>query len=285
MPELIPFEPAEPTKLRRLEITSDTVELTARVGKKIVVDEILASGAKYVDIYVGTRCLIRVPLAINDCKFSPAPGEGAPSYGIMNFIRKYLKDIYITVPEGQKLTLKFDTTPSKATLYYYELNKDESIGEEWSGAIEEQPIFFFVTHSQAVSATATYKFDTAVMPTGFLEVKDGFVFPANVEFELKILAFGAKASGSTEFTHLHIWAQDVELFTPDDHKGIAVATANNELKFDITKNQAFMLSTPYVYKPGYKILLTGDATYDGSNTLAANSAMVVLGGILRRATR
>ena len=285
MVELVPFEPAEPTKLRRLEITSSTVELTAKVGKKIVVDEIIAAGCKYVDVYVGTRCLIRLPLAINDCKFTPAPGEYSPSYGILNFIRKYLKEVYITVPEGQKLTLKFDTTPTKATLYYYELNKDESIGEEWSEAMEEQPIFFLATHSSAVSATATYKFDTSVMPTGFLEVKDGFVFPANVEFELKVLAFGAVAAGSTEFTHLHIWAQDVELFTPDDHVGLQVSTSYNELKFDITKNQAFILSTPYVYKPGYKILLTGDATYDGTNTLAANSAYVILGGILRRSTR
>jgi len=277
------YERAEPTRLRRLETTSQTVEIEVGPGRKIVLDEILADGPKYADIYVGNRCVMRVPLRINDCVFTPKPGEYSPSYGVLNFTREFIDPRFIAAkPSDEKVTIKFDSAPTIATIYYYELNEGERLGDEITGTESELPIYVLVTHSKAVGASGTYSFDTPEMPTGLLELKDETNMPANIEFVLKGIAFCATKNGNTEFTYLHVWAQDMELFTPEDHKGLSVKTAYNELKFNVTTKQAFLLGMPYVFKPGYRITLKADATYDGTNTLAAGSAYVILFGKVRK---
>jgi len=276
------FEKAPLTALRCKKTTSASNELTPRTGKKFVLDEILASGPSYADIYVGTRLIMRVPIAKNDCTFTPAVGSGAPSAGILNFIRRYIHPGFITATPDLPLTVEFDSAPTLAEILYYELPIEKKMEPEITGVEDELPTVLAVTHSEALDATGTYNFDTAKMPTGAFALVNGSRVPANVEFLLKALAFAAKAEGSTEFTYLHLWAQDVELFTPEDHVGLPVATANNMLKFDVAEGIAFILSEAYAYRPGYLITIKADGSYDGTNTLAAESAYLYLFGTVRR---
>ena len=280
-PELVPLEPTPATNIRRLETTSQTVTLTPKTGRKYVLDEILADGPHYADILVGTTTVARVPLRKNDCIFTPKPGEFAISAGILNFIRKFILNKFIVGTAREPITIKFDSAPTLASIYYYDIPEGEALGEELKTPLTEYPYVAILTHSQAIDATKTVAFDKCYVPTGMPELVSGSYVPAGVEIELKALAFASKAAGSTEFQYLHVWLHGVELFHPDDHKGLIVKTAYNSLKFDVTKLQAFIMPKGAVYKPGYHFRCEADAYYDGTNTLAAESAYVYLMGVVR----
>lgn len=281
-PEFLELEPTPAVNIRRYETTSATVTLTPKSGRKYVLDEILADGPHYADIIVGTNTIMRVPLAKNDCKFTPKPGELGPSAGILNFLRKHVLNKFVAGTSTYPITIKFDSAPTLAEIYYYDIPEGESLGDEFEVAPTEYVYCGILTHSAAVSSSAKYAFDTIYVPTGFPELKSGTYLPSNTEFELKVLAFAAVASGSTEFTYLHLWLHGRELFHPEDHKGLSVKTSYNDLKFDVTKAIAFVMPKGAVYKPGYQIVVEADATYDGTNTLAAESAYCYLIGIMRR---
>ncbi len=275
------FEKAPLTDIRRYETTSQTLTLTPKVGHKFILDEVLADGPSYADIKVGNTLVMRVPIAKNDCVFTPKPGGYSPSAGFLNWLRKYVMGAFIKATPDKPLSIEFDAAPTKATIYYYDLPDNVSVGAEITGVEDTLPYVGIITHSAAVSASGTVDFDTPVMPTGSLALKDGARVPANVVLNVYALAFASVANGGSKFTHLHVWAQDVELLTPEDHVGVSVDPDYNELKFDVTKLQAFVLKTPYPYKPGYLLTLKGDAVYDGTNTLGAETNYAYIIGLLK----
>ena len=282
MLDLETFMKSPAGSIRRYETTSQSFQLTPEEGYRFWVDEILADGPHYADIILGTDTIVRVPISKNDCKFSPAPGAFNPSFGIINFIRKYIMNKWIVADPAHPLTIKFDSAPTKATLYYYELPEGKSLGDIIKLPAVERPAIFFLTHSEALDATESYNFDKQYMPEGFPDFTHGKAVPGNVNFLLKAVAFAALANGSTEFTHVHLWLGGKELFDPWNHEGVGVSTSYNELKFDITKWQFFVMPEGAEYKTGYRLEWTADGSYDGANTLAAESAWLYLMGILRR---
>jgi len=275
------FEKAPLTDIRRLETTDQTVVLTPKIGRKYLIDEILADGPSMVDIYVGNALLFRMPIAQNDCTFTPKPGETSPSAGFLNWLRQYVLNAFIKATPEKPITLKFTSVPTKAVIYYYDIPDNVNMGKELTGNESVLPYVNIVGNSATINATKNYPLDMTFMPTGTLALKDGSRIPANVLVDIYALAFSSAVNGGTEFTQFHIWAQDVELITPEDHKGITVTPGENELQFDITKKQAFILSKPYTYKPGYQITLNVDAVYDGTNTLGVGVAKLWIIGLLR----
>jgi len=281
-PELMPLAPTPATNIRRLETTTATNELKPKVGRKFVIDEILADGPSYCDIVVGTTTVARIPLRKLDCIFSPKPGEYSPSLGFLNFSRRYIIDKWIAGTSANPITITFDKAPTLASIYYYDIPEAETIGPEFEIPLAEYLYVCPVTHSSAITATGVLAFDKAYVPTGFPDMSSKKYAPAGTEITIKALAFASAISGSTEFQYLHTWLHGVELFHPEDHKGISVKNAYNSLKFDVTKLQAFVLPEGAVYKAGYMITLEGDAYYDGVNTLAAESSYVYLMGIVKK---
>ena len=59
-------------------------------------------------------------------------------------------------------------------------------------------------------------------------------------------------------------------------------TSYNLLKFDIAKEQFMVFKEPYTLRSGYVVRFLGDATYDGTNTLAAESDWLIVFGKYRR---
>jgi hypothetical protein len=281
-PELVPLAPTPATNIRRLETTSASVTLKPVSNRKYVLDEILADGPHYADILVGTTTITRVPLRKNDCIFTPKPGEASPSIGILNVLRRYVLDKWIAGTSKEPLTIVFDTAPTLASIFYYDIPEAEKLGEEIPSAWTEVPFVSIMTHSAAVDKTGVYNFDEVIVPMGFPAVKSGEFFPGGVKFELKLLAFAAAKNVGTEFQYLHVWLHGKELFHPEDHKGLSVKTAYNECKMDVTKLQAFIMPSGAVYMPGYQLTVQGDAVYDGTNVLAAKSSYVYLMGVLSK---
>lgn len=281
-PPIEAFEHGKPTTIKIVDYAAQKITLQAPADKKIVLEEIFVDGAKYVDVMIQTRLIGRFPVALGDCLFVPKPGTCAPSYGFLNVLREIFGPYYITAYPDEQIILQFDQTPTKVVLVYYEIPENQTIGQELRGLEDFRLYFALITHSAAISSSGQYSLDTPVQPIGDLELKDGIRMPTGWRLQLKILAFASASNGGTKPTYLHIYVGDQKLLVPSPDKAVLVDPSYNMLKFDILSRLGFILEEDYEIVPGQKLTLKFDAVYDGTNTLAAQSCYLIMGGILRR---
>jgi hypothetical protein len=269
-----------PTRLRRAYTTTTTLSVPAKVGEKHSLEDIIATFAAagaYVDIAIGPSNMLRLYAYRHDMYLIPPVGTATEAMGPLEFLRRLTgRTELLFAEEDEDITLTFSSAPTIAYIEYFvdPSTKDKTM--PFGTQSKERLLITWATHSRAINATGNYSLDVALMPTGLPAVVDGFVVPANYQYSLYGIIFASTKSGSTKPTYLHIWDEGTELFTPFDHRGLLIDPDNNSLKCDLRYRYYFKLPEPYVFGPGHKITLNFDATYDGTNTIAAQTLMLGL---------
>ena len=266
-----------PTRLRKAYTTTTALTIASKVGERHSIEDIfvygLASGA-YLDIVVGATNMVRLYGSKNDMVLISPPGSSPASLGVLEFLRKVTgREELIYAEEDEDLTIQFSDAPTIGVLEYFVDPATRDKTAPFGSQSKERIIVAWITHSVAINATKNYSLDTPLMPVGLPAIVDGFIVPANYEYHLYGLIFASAKSGSTKPTYLHIWDEGMELYTPFDHKGLLIDPDANLLKCDLRYGYYFKLPEPYVFSPGHKITLNFDASYDGTNTIAANSLL------------
>jgi len=232
----------------------------------------------FVDISVGTTTVTRLPLRWEDVVLVSEPEGSFNDVSTLQFFGKLFPGFAIEADEDEDITFRFNNTiPTLHVLYAVGpkgVKKDELGRSRSVNFVYAAPI----THSLALNATMNFPLDLCLFPTGFPEIKDGFVVPSGRQFMLKAIAFGTAAAGSTTPTRLHIWDERYELFTPIDHSGVSVASTKNLLAADITREDIVRVKD-YVIAPGHKLTLNIDVSYDGTNAIAPQTVALFLIGL------
>jgi hypothetical protein len=232
----------------------------------------------FVDVSVGTTTVARLPLKWGDVILVAEPESSMNDVSTLQFFGKLFPNFAIEADEDEDITFKFNNTiPSLHVVYAVGprgVKKNELGRSQSTNFVYAAPI----THSVPLNATKNFSLDLCLFPTGFPEIKDGTVIPSGRQFVLKAIAFGTAAAGSTTPTRLHIWDERTELFTPVDHAGVSVANTRNLLAADITREDIVRVKD-YVIAPGHKLTLNIDVTYDGTNTIAAQTVALFLIGL------
>jgi hypothetical protein len=230
------------------------------------------------DVYVGPRIVARLPIKWGDSLFV-APNLGSKdNVSLLGWIRKFFgEDFYIEADPSEDITFSFNASQTGVHVLYLEHTEAVDKSRPLRSLSPTRVLFHIVTHSAAVNATKNYSLDTSLIPTGFTDIKDGWICPSGKRFTLKALAFGSAQAGSTTPTKLHLWKENFEYFTPT-HEGLSVAYGKNFLAFDITRND-FFDSPDIAFEPGQKLTLNFDASYDGTNAIAAGTLAAILIGL------
>ncbi|MEM3995227.1 MAG: hypothetical protein QXW40_07535 [Thermofilum sp.] len=280
----MPIPPVELYNLRYLtadNVTSYTIAKETGISKKIV--DIWADAVPdktYMDVNIATVRVARIPLKWGDCVFVAEPEGSFNDVSILQFLQKIFPEFAIEADQDEDITLTFNNTIPKLHILYA-VDKP-GIDKTKLGRSKCPDLLYAcpITHSAAINATRNYPLDVALIPTGFPEIKDGFVVPSGREFVLKAIAFGTAAAGSTTPTYLHLWDERFELFTPLTHQGVSVAYGKNLLSADITREDIVKVKD-YSIPSGHRITINVDATYDGANAIAANTLALFLIGLWR----
>ena len=267
-----------PTRLRKAYTTTTTLTIPSKINEKHSIEDIFVSGlaaGAFVDIIVGATNMLRLYGNRGDMYLIPPPGSAIYSIGPLEFLRTITgRSEMIFAEEDEDLRLQFSSTPTIAVLEYFAdvSAKDKTI--PFGSQSKERVIIAWVTHSATINSTKTYDLDVSLMPVGLPTIVNGFIVPANYEYHLYGLIFASTKSGNTKPTRLHIWDEGTELYTPFDRAGLLIDPDANLLKCDLRYGYYFKLPEPYIFLPGHKITLNFEATYDGSNTIAANTLML-----------
>lgn len=261
--------------------SGSSVTIPARVGYRHRILELYIDSPasnSYFDVYVGSRIIGRFPVKWGDSLFVAPNNASKDNLSLFGFIRQLFGNDYVIEGDpSEDITFNFSTTQSGIHIYYQEDTDTVDKTKPLRSLSPTRVLFHILTHSSTINASKNYSLDTPVIPTGFLSIADGSVFPSNTQWTIKALAFGSSQNGSTTPTALHLWKDNLEYYTPLDHSGVSIKYGQNFLVFDITRGDFF--DTPdIVYQAGNKISVNFDASYDGTNSISAGTlALIIIG--------
>ena len=262
-----------------------SVTIAARSGESHKLKEIYIDtpGADtYLDVTIGTKNVARIPVALGDNTYVAPYSGSLDKNSILALIRKlYGNDVEFEADEDEDITLTFSGSQTGIHVFYEVggtgIDKHK-LGRSQSENYIEMAI---ATHSAAIGASGNYALDTALAPEGFPDIANDFVVPSGRQLVVKALAFGSAASGSSIPTKLHFYDETYEFFDPLGHSGITIDPSHNILKADVTNDTLYTVED-YIIDSGHKITLTMDASYDGTNSIAANTEKAVIVGVWKK---
>jgi hypothetical protein len=275
----MPIEPFDLYSVRYARfdnITTATITKETGISKRIIDIWIDSCPDKtYMDVNVGTTRVARIPLKWGDVILVSEPESSLNDISTLQFLAKLFPEFTIEGDQDEDITFQFNNTiPTLHVTYVVQkagIDKTKLGRSACPNLIYACPI----THSEVINATKNYSLDTCLYPVGFPEIKDGFIVPSGRQLILKALAFGSAIAGATTPARLHVWDERTELFTPIGHEGVSVASGKNLLAANIVYEDIVKVKD-YVIPAGHKLALNFDASYDGTNTLAAQSAALFL---------
>lgn len=257
-------------------VTQAVIEKENGISKRII--DVWIDGVPdktFMDVNIGTKRVLRVPLKWGDSTFVAEPEQSFHDTSVLQLLGWLFPGFAIEGDEDEDITFEFNNTiPALHVLYAVQPAgiKKTQLGR----SLSEDLVFACpITHSADIIASGNYDLDTCLNPTGFPEIKDGFVIPSGRKLVIKAIAFGSAQAGSTTPTYLHIWDERLELFSPLDHTGVSVAYGKNLLAANITYEDIVRVKD-YVIPSGHKLTLNFDASHDGTNNLAAQSVALFL---------
>ena len=278
----MPIADFDLTNVRYVRFTSTTQAVIPKepgVSKRIV--DIWIDGVPdrtYVDVSIGTTRIARLPLKWNDVTLVSEPENSMNDVSTLQFFSKLVPEFAIEADQDEDITFTFNNTiPALHVVYVVQ---KPGINKSLLGRSASPNVLYAcpVTHSATVNASINFSLDNALVPVGFPSIADGFVVPSGRQFVLKALAFGTAAAGSTTPTRLHIWDERFEFFSPIEHTGISVEAGRNMLSANIAMEDIVKVKD-YVIPAGHKITLNFDASFDGTNTIAAGTLALFLIGL------
>jgi hypothetical protein len=276
-----------PTTLRYARFASpSTAKIPARSGESHKIVEIWIDGPaadSYMDITIGTVTVARIPIYMNDCLFVAPYSGSRENESVIALIRRLFGDeADLEADQDEDISFSFSGSPSVFHVLYQVGGTGIDKTRLFRSKSETIALFHILTHSATINASKNYSLDNPLVPSGFPDFKDGSTLPSGREFVLKAIAFRSAVNSGTKTTFLHLWDERFEFFDPLSHAGISVAPNENMLALDIKTFDIFQLED-YAVGSGHKLTATFDAVYDGTNSISANTAKLILMGLWRRA--
>jgi hypothetical protein len=259
-----------------------TLKISAKSGESHKILEIYIDSPaadSYMDVIIGNATVARIPIYYNDCLFVAPYSGSIYNWSIIQLIHKIFGEgADFEADQDEDITLQFSSAPGTVHVFY-EVGKPgiDKTALLRSGC-KNFALFNMITHSAAINATGNYSLNTSVAPVGFPSIADGFIIPSGRRFILKALAFRSASNGNTKTKYAHIWDENYEFFDPLNHAGISVEPAKNVLAVDIKTLDIYSFPD-YEVLSGHKLTLNFDASYDGTNAIAAGTAKLFLIGL------
>jgi len=266
--EAAPAPFVSPTTLRRVSGSSTTqLTIPARIGYRHVLYDVFVSGAPsygYADVAVGTRIFIRLPNAATNCVTIYPPGYKVNGKGFLWGLSDLFGAEHLpNAAEDEDINITLNAAATRIDAYYAEIKPQDVSSHSVNGGSDAKVKPFIEVLDTLVATTGNgINVLTENMPTGLGLLDNNGRVKATTQFTL-LTAFADYTSSGTNFTEysrLHIFDEDEELFTPLNHEGLFIdyTVQLGDLYMNWPSRQYFKPDQPYVFKPNHQVSLKAD---------------------------
>ena len=257
-----------PTTLRRVSGSSTTqLTIPARIGYRHVLYDLFVTNPPaygYADIAVGTRVFIRLPFQAANCVTVSNPGQKYQGKGFL----WGLSDLFGTenlpnAAEDEDINITLNAAATRIDAYYAEIQpQDVSSHSVPGGSDAKIKPFIEVLDTLVTSAGTGINVLNENMPTGLGLLDISGRVKATTQFTLLTMFADYVSSGTnfTEYSRLHIFDEDEELFTPLNHEGLFIdyTVTQGDLYMNFPQRLYFKPDQPHVFKPNHQVSVKAD---------------------------
>ncbi len=222
----------------------------------------------YADISVGSRVYMRVPFQVANSFIVSPPQTKPKGLGFLWYLASeiigdvgYLPD----AAQDEDINIQLSSAATRIDAYYIQYQaQDVSSHEIKGGSDYPQKPFIDVLSGASTTVALAQKILNENMPTGLnLLDNTGRIAPTTT-FEMYTMIADYVSSGAnyTEYARLHVFDEEVELFTPLNHEGLLIdeTIPANDLRFDLRYQSYFRADKPYLWQPNHKLNLLVDVS-------------------------
>jgi len=265
------------TTLRRVTGSSTTqLTIPARIGHRHVLYDVFVFGQPayaYADVSVGTRVFIRLPGSAANCATLGPPGYKVNGKGFL----WGLSDLFgaenlPNAAEDEDINITLNAAATRIDAYYAEIQpQDVSSHSVPGGSDAKIKPFIEVLDTLVTTPGNGINVLNENMPTGLGLLDANGRVKATTQFTLLTMFADYVSSGTnfTEYSRLHIFDEDEELFTPLNHEGLFIdyTVTIGDLYMSWQSQWYFKPDQPYIFKPNHQVSLKADvAAVTGSGS-------------------
>jgi len=277
------------TTLRRVTGSSTTqLTIPARIGHRHVLYDVFVTtppSLGYADVSVGTRIFIRLPFGVANIVSVSGPGAKIAGKGFL----WGLSDLFgaenlPNAAEDEDINITLNAAATRIDAYYAEIKPEDISSHSVPGGSDAKVKPFIEVLDTLVTTTGNgINVLNENMPTGLGLLDNNGRVKATTQFTL-LTAFADYINSGTNFTEysrLHIFDEDEELFTPLNHEGLFIdyTVTGGDLFMDWTLRRYWKPDQPYVFKPNHQISVKADVP---AVTGSGSTLRVALIGIRER---
>jgi len=277
------------TTLRRVTGSSTTqLTIPARIGYRHVLYDVFVTNPPslgYADVSVGTRIFIRLPFQAANCVTVSSPGQKYQGKGFL----WGLSDLFggenlPNAAEDEDINITLNAAATRIDAYYAEIKPQDVSSHSVNGGSDAKvKPFIEVLDTLVASAGTGVNVLNENMPTGLGLLDNNGRVKATTQFTLLVAFADYVSSGTnfTEYSRLHIFDEDEELYTPLNHEGLFIdyTVTQGDLYMYWPARTYFKPDQPYVFKPNHQISLKADVT---AVTGTGSTLRVALMGVRER---
>jgi len=256
------------TTMRRVTGSSTTqLTIPARIGHRHVLYDVFITGPTvyaYADVSVGTRVFLRIPFQAGNCITVQFPGAKVNGKGFLWGLSDLFGAEHLpNAAEDEDINITLSAAATRIDAYYAEIKPQDVSSHSVTGGSDAKVKPFIELLDTLVATTGNgINVLNENMPTGLGLLDANGRVKATTQFTL-LTAFADYTSSGTNFTEysrLHIFDEDEELFTPLNHEGLFIdyTVAPGDLYMSWPSRQYFKPDTPYVFKPNHQVSVKAD---------------------------
>jgi len=278
-----------PTTLRRVSGTSTTqLTIPARIGYRHVLYDLFITNGQaygYADISVGTRIFMRIPFQAANCLVVAPPGQKVAGKGFLWGLSDLFGAEHLpNAAEDEDINITLNAAASRIDAYYAEIKPEDVSSHSVPGGSDAKIKPFIEVLDTLVTTTGNgINVLNENMPTGLGLLDANGRVKATTQFTLLTAFVDYVSSGTnfTEYSRLHIYDEDEELFTPLNHEGLFIdyTVTVGDLFMYWPSRTYFKPDQPYVFKPNHQISVKADVA---AVTGTGSTLRVALIGIRER---
>ena len=276
----------EPTRWMQRSVTTGDLVIPSRIGRRTFLTDLFVSGLaaeQYLDIYIGTRWMLRLYPTTLDSILVDTPVETPEGLGCLSRLKRDIPgwvDLYAAHDEDITIRASAAYTSLMAYFRREEVPAPGVKTDPGGSQCMVRNYIYWLSHSATITADGVNQpFDLALMPVGARTLVDNEQVKGTEQFDLVAIVLGNEVNSTdTHLDRVKMIDEGVMIGTPETQDGFLVdPNSGNELQMDVLHGRMFKLPEIYLLGKGHRYRFLYDVDHITSSRAAGHYKLGFIG--------